>query len=132
MKMNAMLTKLKEEEDAGNLGAVVLKSIVTGRKSEFLDVTKYLGLGYMDSKLVAKYETEEHKSKKSSGKYLSTADWKTAVFAELERATGARATDADPSAQGDVAEPAPVAQHALDDLVHHLVLVELGLVHHVA
>ena len=106
MKMNSMLTKLKEEEDAGNLGAVVLKSIVTGRKSEFLDVTKYLGLGYMDSKLVAKYETEEHKSKKSSGKYLNTADWKIAVFAELERATGARATDADPSAQGDVAEPA--------------------------
>ena len=104
--MNAMLTKLKTVRDEEKLSAEVLKSIVTGRKSEFLDVTKYLGLSNQDAKLVAKYETEEHKSKKSSGKYLVTADWKTAVFAELERAIGPRAADADPSAQADVAEPA--------------------------
>ena len=101
-----MLTKLKEERDAGDLTLTVLKRIVTGANSEFLEVTKYLGLSDKNLKLVAKYETEAYKTKKSSGKYLNTGDWKTAVFSELERATGPRSADADPSEQGDVAEPA--------------------------
>lgn len=108
--MVAMLTKLKTARDEGKLSAEVMQSIVVGKNSEFGAVTKHLGLGQKNAKLVAKYETEAHKTKASSGKSLNIADWKTAVFSELERATGPRATDAVPSAQGDVAEPAPMEE----------------------
>ena len=93
MKMETMLAKLKTLRDEEKLTGPVLKSIVSETNSEFGAVSKHLGLAYWNGKLVAKYETKEGRTKTSRGKYLNTADWKTAVFAELERAAGASAVE---------------------------------------
>ena len=110
--MEEMRTKLKTLRDEGKLTGPVLQGIVTGKNSEFLDVTAHLRLRNYDAKLVAKYETEAGKTRKSSGKYLNTADWKTAVFAELERAAGASAVEGAEEEKKEEAggDPAPMEE----------------------
>ena len=110
--MEEMRTKLKTLRDEGKLTGPVLQGIVTGKNSEFLDVTAHLRLRNYDAKLVAKYETEAGKTRKSSGKYLNTADWKTAVFAELERAAGASAVEGAEKEKKEEAggDPAPMEE----------------------
>jgi hypothetical protein len=93
MKMEEMLAKLKTLRDEGKLSKEVMQSIVDGKSSEFGAVTKHLGLGRKNANLVAKYETKEGRTTASRGKYLNIADWKPAVFAELERAAGASAVE---------------------------------------
>ncbi len=107
-----MLTKLKTARDEGKLTGSVLKSIVTLKNSEFGAVTKYLGLSYTNAKLVAKYETEAHKTTASSGKFLVMADWKTAVFSELARAAGASAVEGAEEEKKEEAggDPAPMEE----------------------